>query len=805
MNPDPLPYMTGERIKVRGKSLSVKCSQVHRILRNSRTNSLRWQAILALATFLAVAPALWAQNSPRIGYVYPAGGRQGTTFQVTVGGQFLNGTTNAYVFGTGVQAAVVEYIRPLTQKEVNDLREKMKELQDKRAAVQNSRRNTGQTGAQSPTNVVWTAADQKMVTEIREKLAAWQRKRDNPVLAETVTLRITMAPNAEPGERELRLGTPAGLSNPLLFCVGQLPEFHKKEPTSNNAPARGRNPGGSNEPQATAPTEMHITIPAVVNGQIMPGGVDRYRFKARKGQRLVVAASARGLIPYLADAVPGWFQAALALYDANGNELQYADHFRFDPDPVLFYEVPDDGEYVVQIRDSIYRGREDFVYRVTVGELPYVMSIFPLGGPVGTQTTIELTGWNLPDATLTLTNKVPGVYPISVRGKERISNHVPYAVDALPECREQEPNNSQETAQPVTLPVIVNGRIDQPGEWDVFRFEGRAGDAVVAEVYARRLDSPLDSVLKLTDATGNQLAFNDDHDDKGAGLDTHYADSWLRATLPTNGTYYLYLGDAQHQGGPEYAYRLRISPPLPDFALRVVPSSINVRAGMSVPLTVYALRKDGFTGEIALALRNAPAGFALSGGKVLANQDKVRLTLTAPPTSLREPLSLSVEGRAVIQGWQIVRPGVPADDVMQAFAYRHLVPAKELEVAVSGRFMAGTPVKILDATPIRIPAGGTALVRVATAGNAFMSRVQFELNEPPEGIGIQKVSPTGDGAEILLYSDAAKAKPGLKGNLIVAVVATNTPAPPARGNAPANQRRASMGTLPAIPFEIVKK
>ena len=87
-------------------------------------------------------------------------------------------------------------------------------------------------------------------------------------------------------------------------------------------------------------------------------------------------------------------------------------------------------------------------------------------------------------------------------------NRLPFALDSLPECLEQEPNDSPEHAQPVTLPVIVNGRIDRPGDRDVFRFEGRAGQEIVAEVYARRLDSPLDSVLKLTDsgraATGLQ-------------------------------------------------------------------------------------------------------------------------------------------------------------------------------------------------------------------------------------------------------------------------------------------------------------
>ena len=79
---------------------------------------------------------------------------------------------------------------------------------------------------------------------------------------------------------------------------------------------------------------------------------------------------------------------------------------------------------------------------------------------------------------------------------------MPFAVDTLPECLEQEPNDSTQTAQAVTLPVIVNGRIDRPGDWDVFRFEGRAGQQIIAEVYARRLESPLDSVLELLDASG---------------------------------------------------------------------------------------------------------------------------------------------------------------------------------------------------------------------------------------------------------------------------------------------------------------
>ena len=150
------------------------------------------------------------------------------------------------------------------------------------------------------------------------------------------------------------------------------------------------------------------------------------------------------------------------------------------------------------------------------------------------------------------------------------------------------------------MPVIINGHISQPGERDVFKFAGRAGQQIVAEVFARRLDSPLDSFLRLTDADGKQLAFNDDFEDKGSGLNTHHADSYLTATLPADGTYFIHLTDTQGQGGPEFAYRLRISEPQPDFALRVVPSSLSLRAGMSAPVTVFALRRDGFTNAIDL-------------------------------------------------------------------------------------------------------------------------------------------------------------------------------------------------------------
>ena len=93
-------------------------------------------------------------------------------------------------------------------------------------------------------------------------------------------------------------------------------------------------------------------------------------------------------------------------------------------------------------------------------------------------------------------------------------------------------------------------------------------------------------------------------------MNTHHADSYLMAKLPADGTYYVHLGDTARNGGEEYAYRLRISPPQPDFALRVVPSSIGLRSKATAPVTVHAIRKDGFAGPIKLSLKDPPAGFS---------------------------------------------------------------------------------------------------------------------------------------------------------------------------------------------------
>jgi hypothetical protein len=692
-----------------------------------------------------------------------------------LGGQNIGEVSGVLVTGTGISARIAENYRRLDFQEMQLLNEQLRVLREEslsasaRAQMEPEPPMMMSEAEIKPLTSLHASADTNSATAAltqgeadspgakqtaARRLMARIEKRTmefvpNPACASIASLmlvEITIAPDAEPGEREIRLVTPNGVSNPLVFYVGQLPEVSKKPMTTATQQVLGKESQALRK-QLPGQNEQRITVPCTVNGQIASSEVNRYRFEARKGQRLIITTLGRQLVPFIADAVPGWFQPVLALYDANGKELAYDDDYRFKPDPTIFYEVPADGEYVFAIRDSLYRGREDFVYRITIGELPFITSIFPLGAPAAKNShngavasaasgsdqvdtpqpssipsfQPEMKGWNLEGAELAPlpANAGTGIYSLAASKKGLISNRVPFALGTLPEVFEQEPNNTPAQAQKVTLPVIINGRIGKPDDWDVYQFDGKSNDMVVAEVIARRLDSPLDSVIKLTDAVGNLVAFNDDHEDLASGLNTHQADSYFMARLPADGVYYLHIGDTARQGGEEYGYRLRLSAPQPDFELRVEPSSLALRAKSSAPLTVYAQRKDGFTGPIKLALKDPPRGFSASPVTLASTQTVARLNIRTDLTDTKEPVMLSVVGTAKVDELDLARVAAPTEDRMQAFLWRQLVPAKDLRVLVFDPSYKPPPKRIAHARPVVVVTNAPVFTNALAGTNAL--------------------------------------------------------------------------------------
>lgn len=623
--------------------------------------------VVVFTAVVSAAAAVFAQSrGAYIGYAYPAGGQQGTTFSVRLGGQGLDGVHAVHFTGSGVTAKVVDYFGRIGPQDMDLLREQMNEF-----------RKIERRGKKLD------ATQQKIRERIESRIAEYVNRPASASLSLLTIIEVTIAPDAPPGPRELRLVTPRGLSNPLVFHVSQYPEVVRRPMKISPLQVLGKEEAALRRRPADE-VEQRVLLPCVANGQIASGEENRYRFEAKKGQRLVLDCQARSLIPFIADAVPGWFQPVLSVYDDAGREVAFNDDNDFRPDPVIVFEVPHDGEYVVSITDAIYRGREDFVYRLTIGEIPYLAGLYPLGGRAGEPMKAELRGWNLDRARLLLppSDAAPGIYSVSAVIGSLQSNRLPFAVGDLPESFDHEPNNDFKHAQDVTTPQVINGRIDNAGDWDVFRIKGRAGDPIVAEVFARRLESPLDSVVELLDAAGKPLGFNDDHEDAAAGINTHHADSYLAVTLPADGEYFLRVGDAARRGGPEYAYRLRVGPPRPDFELRVVPSSVVLARRSSASVTVHILRKDGFSGDVRLRLKDAPQGIAASPVTIGASQENVRMSIRNDGAQPGKVFALQVEGVAKVGDREIVRTAVPAEDRMQAFLWRHLVPSEQFAALV---------------------------------------------------------------------------------------------------------------------------
>ncbi len=125
-----------------------------------------------------------------------------------------------------------------------------------------------------------------------------------------------------------------------------------------------------------------------------------------------------------------------------------------------------------------------------------------------------------------------------------------FLVDELPVVMKNTQNASIEKAQAVTVPAAVEGAAEAARS-DFYRFEMKSGESISVEVFAVRLGSKMDPVLRLIDTQGKELAFVDDT----RGL---AGDCRLRHTATADGPLTVEIRDASYAGGGEHFYHLRI-------------------------------------------------------------------------------------------------------------------------------------------------------------------------------------------------------------------------------------------------------
>ena len=110
----------------------------------------------------------------------------------------------------------------------------------------------------------------------------------------------------------------------------------------------------------------------------------------------------------------------------------------------------------------------------------------------------------------------------------------------------------------MTLPVTVNGRIQEGSDVDAVTFHALPTETVVCEIHALRIlgeinDSWLKGYMEIRDASGATLA-----ESEGTSDDYYRWDPLIFFTAPKEGDYTVYYRDLNWRGAPSAVYRLTV-------------------------------------------------------------------------------------------------------------------------------------------------------------------------------------------------------------------------------------------------------
>ncbi len=432
----------------------------------------------------------------------------------------------------------------------------------------------------------------------------------------TLNLEFTVAPDAKPGPRYFRIVSPRGASNVMLFRVGDQPHFTESEPNSDAARAN------------------RVTLPVTINGRLdFDDDYDFFRFPAKAGESWIfdlrAARNGNGL------------DAALILLDADGRKLQHEED-TFIWDPFFVHRFEQDGEYIAVVQPTHRSNDPNFAYQLDIRQSPWLQTVSPISLAPGEEREVTLHGAGLWDSQAKLEFATPGFAGevLQARGDSATARvRVPAGAGEAPHdfvvvTRTGRSNPSalivdstprHAGGDTLSLPAAMDGvaRYRRP---ERFWFTAQAGQRLVFEVRAHRFGAPTDSVLRIFDREGKQIAMNDDANLPGVAFNK---DSRLMHTFDEAGRYQVEVRNVSAVTGENFPYHLRIGPPEPSAGLMLATDQPYVYPDEKGQWKINAVRTDGFDQEIPLEIRGLPEGVGLDGAAIPAGKNDTTLELTA--------------------------------------------------------------------------------------------------------------------------------------------------------------------------------
>jgi hypothetical protein len=453
--------------------------------------------------------------------------------------------------------------------------------------------------------------------------------------AKKVTVTVAIAEDCPLGEQRLRLRCRSGITELRTFWVGQFPAAAEVEPNNDFA-----------APQLI---EKNITLHGLTENE----DVDYYEVQLTKGERLSVEIEAIRLGLTL-------FDPYVAILNNKRFEIVARDDSALlVQDTFASIIAPEDGVYVIEIRDSSYSGGGNFHYRAHVGNFPRPTGVYPPGGQVGEALAVTYLDATNGDQTKTipLPEKTNGSYGVRLE-QDGLRSPAPNVlrVSDFPNVLEKEPNNQRKeaTASEGTLPLAFNGIISEAGDEDWHRFTGMKDQKLEIRVHARSIRSPLDSVLNLYAPDGKHLAGDDD----GAGPDAR-----LVHTLPADGDFTFRVKDHLGKGGPDYVYRVEITPVIPSLTVsipRFQRNNSQTRQTIPVPrgnryACLFNASRSEFGGDLVFEVPGLPTGAQFHAEPMAANINVFPVVFEAAPDApiaggLLDVLAKHADPEKAIQG-----------------------------------------------------------------------------------------------------------------------------------------------------------
>ena len=216
--------------------------------------------------------------------------------------------------------------------------------------------------------------------------------------------------------------------------------------------------------------------------------------------------------------------------------------------------APEDGTYIILAREAAYAGNANCLYRLHVGDFPRPTATLPAGGKFGEPVTVRWIGDVLGEKTTSLTCPATPIAtsawsPTTSTGPAPYPNA--FRLSPFGNTIEAEPNDTHATATPFTPPVALNGVIGTRGMLTLTHSRPRKGRRTTSACSPGRSARRSTRCLNIFGKNAGRVAGNDD---------SGGPDSYVRFTAPQDGEFVISVADHLKKGGPDYAYRVEISP-----------------------------------------------------------------------------------------------------------------------------------------------------------------------------------------------------------------------------------------------------